>query len=65
VKVLDGASQKLTERPVGKHAWGLTLNDVTGAVYVARIENADLAAIKPDSRISPLFPPARSPARSP
>jgi YVTN family beta-propeller protein len=49
VKVLDGASQKLTERPVGRHAWGLTLNDRTGAVYVARIENADLAAISPDS----------------
>jgi YVTN family beta-propeller protein len=49
VKVLDGASQKLTERPVGKHAWGLALNDVTGAVYVARIEDADLAVFKPDS----------------
>jgi YVTN family beta-propeller protein len=49
VKMLDGTGQKLTERPVGKHAWGLTLNDVTGAVYVARIEDADLAAIKPDS----------------
>jgi len=48
VKVLDGVSQKLTERPVGKHAWGLTINDVTGAVYVARIENADLAAIQAD-----------------
>jgi YVTN family beta-propeller protein len=49
VKVLDGASQKFNERPVGKHAWALTLNDVTGIVYVARIENADLAVIKPDS----------------
>jgi len=33
---------------VGKHAWGLTLNDVTGAVYVTRIENADLAVIERD-----------------
>jgi len=49
VKMLDGASQKFNERPVGKHAWALMLNDVTGAVYVARIENADLAVIKPDS----------------
>jgi YVTN family beta-propeller protein len=49
VKVLEGASQKITERPVGKHAWGLTLNDITGAVYVTRIENADVAAINPDS----------------
>jgi YVTN family beta-propeller protein len=49
VKVLDDASKKLTERQVGKHAWGLTMNEVTGAVYVTRIENADLAAISPDS----------------
>jgi YVTN family beta-propeller protein len=49
VKVLDGTSQEFDERPVGRHAWALTLNDVTGAIYVARIENADLAAIKPDS----------------
>jgi YVTN family beta-propeller protein len=45
VKVLDSTSQKLTERPVGKHAWGLTLNEVTGKVYVTRIESADLAAL--------------------
>jgi YVTN family beta-propeller protein len=56
VKVLDGTSQKLTERQVGKHAWGLTLDDVTGTVYVARIENADLAAINPDSS-NPAFLP--------
>jgi YVTN family beta-propeller protein len=49
VKVLDGASEKFNERPVGKHAWALTLNDVTGAVYVTRIENSDLAILKSDS----------------
>ena len=49
VKVLDGASRKVNEQIVGKHAWGLTLNDVTGAVYVTRIENADLAVIERDS----------------
>jgi YVTN family beta-propeller protein len=49
VKVLDSVTQKLTERPVGRHAWGLTLNDATGAVYVTRIENGDLAEIGPDS----------------
>jgi YVTN family beta-propeller protein len=45
VKILDGASQKVTERPVGKHAWGLTANDATGGVYVTRIENADIAVL--------------------
>ena len=49
VKVFDSVTQKLTERPVGKHAWGLTLNDATGAVYVTRIENMDIAEIGPDS----------------
>jgi YVTN family beta-propeller protein len=56
VKVLDSASQKITERPVGKHAWGLTLNDITGAVYVTRIENADLAAINADSSSITILP---------
>ena len=49
VKILDGGSQRLIERPVGKHAWGLTLNEITGAVYVTRIENADVAALGVDS----------------
>jgi YVTN family beta-propeller protein len=49
VKVLDGGREKFNERNVGKHAWALTLNDVNGAVYVARIENSDLAEFKPDS----------------
>jgi YVTN family beta-propeller protein len=49
VKVLDGASQQFNERPVGRHAWALTLSEVTGTVYVTRIENADLAVINPDS----------------
>jgi YVTN family beta-propeller protein len=56
VKVLDSVSQKITERPVGKHAWGLTLNDVTGAVYVTRIEDADLAAINADSSSLTILP---------
>jgi len=49
VKVLDGISQKITEVPVGKHAWGLTMNEATAAVYVTRIEDADVAAIAPGS----------------
>ena len=49
VKVLEESSMKPSEIPVGRHGWGLSLNDVTGAVYVARIEGADLAAINPGS----------------
>ena len=49
VKVLDESSTKVFEIPVGRHGWGLTLNDVTGALYIARIEGADLAAIEPGS----------------
>jgi YVTN family beta-propeller protein len=49
VKVLDESSNKLFEIPVGRHGWGLTLNDVTGALYITRIEAADLAAIEPGS----------------
>jgi YVTN family beta-propeller protein len=58
VKVLDRASQKLIERPVGKHAWGLTLDDVTGKVYVARIEDADLAALDGAGASAPEILPA-------
>jgi YVTN family beta-propeller protein len=56
LKVLDGVNQKLTEQPAGKHAWGLTVNDVTGAVYVTRIENADVAAVGAASSASVSFP---------
>jgi len=57
LKVLDESGMKLSELPVGSHGWGLTLNDVTGAVYVARIEGSDLAAVKPGSS-SPITIPA-------
>jgi YVTN family beta-propeller protein len=56
MKVLNSVTQKLIERPVGKHAWGLTLNDATGAVYVTRIENADLAEIRPGSPSPTILP---------
>jgi YVTN family beta-propeller protein len=55
VKVLDEATQKLSVQPVGKHAWGLMLNEATGTVYVARIESADLAALT-DSSAPDIFP---------
>jgi YVTN family beta-propeller protein len=46
VKVLDEATQKFVEQAVGRHAWGLTIDDSGGTVYVTRIENADLLALK-------------------
>jgi YVTN family beta-propeller protein len=46
VKVLDEATQKFVEQDLGRHAWGLTLDDSSGTVYVTRIENADLASVK-------------------
>jgi YVTN family beta-propeller protein len=45
VKSVDGSSLKLTEHPAGRHAWALTLNDATGAVYVTRIEDAEVAFV--------------------
>ena len=53
VKVLDIVSGQLTERPVGRHGWGLTLDDATGRVYVARIEDAALAALDGASASAP------------
>lgn len=61
VKVLDAASQHFTERPVGKHAWGLTLNDATGAAYVTRIENADVAVVGSASAAPIRFPAGEIP----
>ena len=46
VKVLDEATQKFNERAVGRHGWGLTLDDSSGTVYVTKIEDAELAALK-------------------
>jgi YVTN family beta-propeller protein len=61
VRVLDGASKKLTEIAVGKHAWGLVRNEVTAAVYVTRIENADLVAISQDSANLTILPAGEIP----
>ena len=49
VTVLDEVTQKMNIRHVGKHAWGLTLDEAANTVYVARIESADLAAVKDES----------------
>jgi len=48
VTVLHEASLKFSARAVGRHAWGLTLDESSGTVYVTRIENADLAALRSD-----------------
>jgi len=52
VTMLDEATGRFSARDVGRHAWGLTLDDSTGTVYVTRIESADLAALK-DSAAEP------------
>jgi YVTN family beta-propeller protein len=46
VTVLDEASRKFTRHAVGKHAWALTLDENTGTLYVPRIEDANVAALK-------------------
>jgi YVTN family beta-propeller protein len=56
LKVFDESSKQFSEMPVGRHGWALTLNNVTGAVYVARIEDSDLAAIQPGSSSPITFP---------
>jgi YVTN family beta-propeller protein len=56
VTLLDGASHRLSVRPAGDHAWGLTLNAVTGTVYVTRIESADLAALNGSSSAPAILP---------
>lgn len=56
VTVLDEASRKFTRRAVGRHAWALTLNETSGTVYVTRIEDADLAAIKGSSSEPAILP---------
>jgi YVTN family beta-propeller protein len=56
IKVLDTATQKITHRDVGRHAWALTLDDATGTVYVTRIEDADLAAVTNDSSAPTILP---------
>jgi YVTN family beta-propeller protein len=48
---LDEASQKFRARDVGKHAWGLTVDDSSGTIYVTRIESADLAALAASSSV--------------
>jgi YVTN family beta-propeller protein len=45
VTELGEASGKFSTRPVGRYAWGLTLDESSGTVYVTRIESADLAAL--------------------
>lgn len=56
VTVLDESSRKFTRRAVGKHAWALTLDETSGTVYVTRIEDADLAAIKGSSSEPAILP---------
>ena len=56
VTAVDGTSHKMTTLPVGRHAWALTLDDVTGSVYVTRIEDADLAVVNSHSSGASILP---------
>jgi YVTN family beta-propeller protein len=49
LRVLSGSSNELKEIPVGKHAWGIAVNNATGATYVCRIEDSEVVEIDADS----------------
>lgn len=61
VKVLDIARQNMVERPIGRHAWGLTMDDATGSVYATMIEDADVAALNANSSIPSSLPAGEIP----
>jgi YVTN family beta-propeller protein len=52
VSVVDGGHQTVRIREAGKHAWGLTLNEVTGTLYATRIETAEVAALGDESPVA-------------
>ena len=43
--ILDGASNSLRRAEAGRHAWGMTLNEATHTVYVARMGMASVIAM--------------------
>ena len=45
VGILDGSSNSLRRAEAGKHAWGMTLNEATHTLYVARMGMASVIAI--------------------
>jgi YVTN family beta-propeller protein len=62
VKVLNESTHQLNERSVLRHAWGLTLDESTGTVYVAGIESAALTALSGSSSESATLPVGQIPS---
>ena len=61
LKTLDGATHALTETTVGMHAWDMALNEATGALYVARPNNAEVAVLEPGASTFKRIPTGQIP----
>ena len=59
--ILDGATHSVTRNSVGMHAWGIALNAQTGAVYIAKIGDAQVAVLEPGSTSPKMIPAGRIP----
>jgi YVTN family beta-propeller protein len=58
LNVSTGTSQKAA---VGTHIWGMARNEVTGTVYVTRIENSEVVALQPDFQHKTTIPTGAMP----
>lgn len=47
--ILNGVTQAITRTSVGMHAWGMAINRVTGAVYIAKPGDGRIAVIEAGS----------------
>ena len=47
--ILNGVTQAITRTSVGMHAWGMAINQVTGAVYIAKPGDGRIAVIETGS----------------
>jgi YVTN family beta-propeller protein len=59
--VLDGTTAKFRKDSVGMHAWGMALNEVTGALYAAKIGDAGVVAIDAPLSTPRVIPTGRIP----
>jgi len=56
LKLMNGADSNIIERTVGMHAWGMTLNETTGTLYVAKPGYSQLAILTPSSSTPMMVP---------
>jgi YVTN family beta-propeller protein len=47
--ILNGVTHAITRTTVGMHAWGMAINQQTGAVYIAKPGDGRIAVIEPGS----------------